>query len=138
MRLHRTSQGRKNKRRGAALVELAVCLPVLVLLVMGVIEACSMIYLRQSLKIAAYEAARVAMVPGSSAGNIEGQAYLILDSRRIRGWSIEVTPADRTTLVPGDFVRVNVSAPCEPNSLLTGWFYRGRTFQQSVELMMEL
>ena len=45
------------------MVELAICLPVLILLLFGTIEACAIIYLNQSLKIAAYEGARVSLIP---------------------------------------------------------------------------
>ena len=44
----------KRRRRGAALIEFAVTLPLLVLILFATIEACSMVYLQQSLKIAAY------------------------------------------------------------------------------------
>ena len=42
-------------RRAVATVELAVCLPVLALLVLGSIEAASFIFLKQTLQVAAYE-----------------------------------------------------------------------------------
>ena len=45
-------------RRGVAAVELAVCLPVIILLVFGAIEASSFIFLKQSLNVAAYEGIR--------------------------------------------------------------------------------
>jgi Flp pilus assembly protein TadG len=48
-------------RRGVAAAEFAVCLPVLVLVVFASIEACSMIFLKESLTVAAYEGSRVAL-----------------------------------------------------------------------------
>ena len=53
-------------RSGVAAVEFAVCLPVLVVLILGSIECCSMIFLRQSLAIVAYEGLRVAVKPETS------------------------------------------------------------------------
>jgi Flp pilus assembly protein TadG len=119
------------------LVDVAVCLPVLCLICMGVFEACSLIYLQQSLKVAAYEAARVALVPGSTNTNIEHQADLILNARNVSRWSIAVTPSDRSKLLSGDFVTVTAAAPCEENSLLCNWFYRGRELSSSVVLMLD-
>jgi hypothetical protein len=104
---------------------------------MGVIEACSMIYMQQSLKIAAYESARVALVPGSTEANIRGQAHLILGGRRVTNWTATVNPTNRSGLRSGDFVTVTVSAPCDENSLLRSWFYRGRRLQSSVALMVD-
>ncbi|MEM9660354.1 MAG: TadE/TadG family type IV pilus assembly protein, partial [Planctomycetota bacterium] len=40
---------RRSTRCGLAVTELAVCLPVVVLLVLAMIEACTMIFLKQSL-----------------------------------------------------------------------------------------
>ena len=46
-----------------AVVELAVCLPVLVLIIMGSIEACNLTFLKQKLTEAAYQGAMVATQP---------------------------------------------------------------------------
>ena len=48
----------RGERRGVAAVEFAVCLPVIILLVFGAIEASSFIFLKQSLNVAAYEGIR--------------------------------------------------------------------------------
>ena len=79
------SRAKRNPRRGAAAVEFAVLLPVFVLLVLGTIEATSMIFLQQTLEIAAYEGARVGLVPDSTDGNVEGAARQILDARNVQG-----------------------------------------------------
>ncbi len=42
----------QRRRRGVAATEFAVCLPIIVLLVLGTIEACSLIFLKQTLAIA--------------------------------------------------------------------------------------
>jgi len=51
----RPLQRSKRKTRGAAVIEFAVCLPLIVLIVFGGIEAASMLFLRQTLVQAAYE-----------------------------------------------------------------------------------
>ena len=40
-------------------------------LVIGTIEACSMIFLKQSLAVAAYEGARTAIVPGTTQADVD-------------------------------------------------------------------
>lgn len=131
-------QNRKREQRsGAAVVELAVCLPLLVLISLATIEACAMIYLKQSLKIAAYEGARVGIVPGADPTNVLAQSDLILVNRDIADYNVALAPADPGSLQPGDFFRVSVTAPCTTNSLIGGWFYDGRQFTESVEVMAE-
>ena len=51
----------RRRRHGAAATEFAVCLPVLMLLLLGMLEACTMIFLKQSLAVAAYEGGHTAL-----------------------------------------------------------------------------
>ena len=118
-------------------MELAVCLPLLVLISLATIEACGMIYLKQSLKIAAYESARVAIVPGAELSNVQAQCDLVLGNRNIRGYALATNPPDPATVRGGEFLQVSVTAPCLPNSLIGGWFYQDRSFTEAVEVMVE-
>jgi Flp pilus assembly protein TadG len=124
--------------RGIAATELAVCLPVIVLLVLGTIEACSMIFLKQSLSVAAYEGARTAIVPGATAAQVEAACQQILSDRHVKGGTVTVKPTNIDALVPGDFVDVTVSAPCDANSVVRNSFYRGRTLPATASMMIEL
>ena len=65
----RTRRSRSESHRGTALAEIAVCLPIIVLLAFASIEACTMIYLKQSLTIAAYEGGRTAVTPGATSAD---------------------------------------------------------------------
>jgi len=127
---------RKN-RHGAAVVEFAVILPVFVMLLMGTIETCNMIFMQQSLEIAAYESARVAIVPDSDNFDVNLATTDILTSRRIQGASVVVTPANFQNAPYGSFVRVDVSAPCSSNSVFTLSFYGSKTLTGTVEMMKE-
>lgn len=86
------------------------------------------------LTIAAFAGARIGMLPGSAALNVEAQSQLVLTDHSIADFSISMTPDDPTALSEGDFFRVSVSAKCAPNSLIGGWFYTGKTFTESIEL----
>jgi len=121
-------------RKGAAIIELAICLPILVLISLATIEACAMIYLKQTLTIAAFEGARIGMLPGSASLNVEAQSTLVLTDHGVTGFGISMFPANPAALTKGSYFRVNVTAPCAPNSLIGGWFYAGKTFSESVEL----
>jgi hypothetical protein len=127
-------QSESNRCKGAAIIELAVCLPILVLVTLATIEACAMLYLKQTLTIAAFEGARLGVIQGSQALNVEAQSQLILIDHGVASYAISMEPADPSTLTAGDYFRVSVSAECSPNSLIGGWFYTGKTFTESVEL----
>lgn len=124
-------------RRAVAATELAVCLPVVVLIVLGTIEACSMIFLKQSLTVASYEGARTAIVPGITIDEIRDTCTQILDDRRVEGATITISPLDISSLSPGDYVDVTVTAPCDLNAVVPNAFYRGRTLSASASMMIE-
>lgn len=121
-------------RRGAAMIELAVCLPLLVIATLGTIEACAMIYLKQTLAVAAFEGARLGLIKGSESINVEAQCQYVLMDHNVSNYSIAMSPSDPATLQSGDYFRVEVSALCAPNSLVGGMFYLGKSFSESVEL----
>jgi len=50
-------QAQSKRRRGMAVVEMAFCLPVIVLVIFGGIQAANLIFLKQAISEAAYEGA---------------------------------------------------------------------------------
>ena len=124
-------------RKGAAVVELSVVLPVFILILMGTVETCKMIFLQQSLEIAAYEAARVTIVPSTNITNVNDAANVLLTARRVNGASITVTPANFQDAPYGSFIRVDVSAPCNSNTSFLLRFYSSKTLTGTVEMMKE-
>jgi len=127
----------KRVRKGVAVVELAVCLPVLTLIVLATIESSAMIFLHQSLSIAAYEGARIALVPTAEAENVRYQAELILEGREVNHPTVTVTPANFTGYPAGSWIQVQASAPFADNSLAGGWLFNGKTITATVEMMKE-
>lgn len=125
------------KRRGAAAVELAVMLPVFLIILFGTIETCTMIFLQQSLEIAAYEGARVAIVPETKDSDIIDSANALLLARKVKSASIAVSPTDFQNAPYGSFIRVSVSAPCSSNAMLPLAFYGSKTLTATVEMMKE-
>ncbi|RIK83543.1 MAG: pilus assembly protein TadE [Planctomycetota bacterium] len=128
---------RGSQRRAVAASELAVCLPIIVLLVLGMIEACTMIFLKQSLTVAAYEGIRTALQPGAVAADVETVCDGILADRRVQGGVVTINPPNFETLAPGEYVQVTVSAPADGNSAVPGSFFRGRTLSASATMMKE-
>ena len=116
----------KRHRKAAAVAELAVCLPAIVLLAMGAIECCTMIFLRQSLHITAYEGVRVAIKDTTDSTQVWDRCQRIIAEREINGSSVLITPA-ATELVPrGTPISVQVSAPCAANNILPLQFFGGQ------------
>lgn len=128
---------RPRSRRGASLVEFALCLPIFFLITMGTVELCRLIYLRQSLKITAYECARLGIIPGMSKTTLECQCDLLLRKRKIKGYSFTCEPDDPKQLALGDIFTVRIDIPIEQNALIGRWFIRDQVFSESVHLMAE-
>jgi hypothetical protein len=118
---------RSEKRRGAAVAELAVCLPLLVLLVVATMEACTMVYLKKSLTVAAYEAGRTSLMPGASSADVTAQCQQVLNDRGVQGGTSLLNPLVFETAPEGTYLQVSVTAPCESNTMLGTWFYAGRS-----------
>ena len=138
MRLHKRNRRQaRSLRSGVAVVELAVCLPVLTLISLATIESSAMIFLQQSLSVAAYEGARVALVTTSTEENARYQAEWILAGRQIHGSTVTVTPNNFDVLPAGTWIKVVTSAPFAQNSLAGGWLFSGNTLTASVEMMKE-
>lgn len=123
--------------RGVAVTELALTLPLLVLIVLGTIEICSMIFLQQTLRICAYEGARVALVPGANINNVRAAIEQLVEDRNINSVSITIDPADFDQREYGSALRVAVTADCGSNGVVAPWFFRSRQLTGEIHMMME-
>ena len=127
----------RNCRKGLAVVELAVCLPVLVVILLATIETCVMLQLQQNLAITAYEGARIGIMPGSDASAVQLQCELLLDDRSIQGYTISMNPADPLSMEIGEDFTVTINADCAANSVLGGMFFQGKNMNESVVMRAE-
>jgi hypothetical protein len=124
-------------RRGLAAIEFAICLPVLALLVFGSIEATAFIFLKQSLHVAAYEAARSgSRITGNQAEAIT-RARAILDSRNVRGATINFVGGGIDSPRRGQPIIVEVAAPTNVNSPLAGQWVANRVLTARVFMLKE-
>ncbi len=126
-----------NQRRGVAAVEFAVCLPVLVLLVFGAIEAASFIFLKQSINVAAYEGCREAIRTTSTTAEARSRAINILNSRNIQNATVRFASGDITATGRGERVVLEVTAPTRSNSPLAGQFINNRNLTARVVMIKE-
>lgn len=117
----RRAVGRRRQRLGVEIVELAFALPVMVVIVFGVLETCQLIFIKQSLAVAAYEAGRVvAREEGTKAEAIARFNQIVSSRGTVDGGMKEVTitftPDDVENVPKGDQIRVDVSAPVGVNT----------------------
>ncbi len=104
------------RRKGAALIEFAICLPFITLIVLSSMECTNYIFMRQALVQSAYEGARVAINPQSNESTATNRVKEVLDGRNIKNSSISFSPRLRNA-ERGDLIEVTVSAPSNGNLL---------------------
>lgn len=105
----RRSDSSRTKRRGGAVVELAVCLPLLAILTLGSIEGTGKIFLRQAAVQAAYESAKELADRSGDIAKARVRAEEVLASRNITSGQIQFIPSDPTALLPGGQFTVRIS-----------------------------
>ena len=116
---------RKN-RRGAAVVEFAMVVPVFVLLVFGMIEFGRAVMVQQVLVNATREGARQAVLDGSTLADVQARIDVYLLASSINGATTTVTPAPEAAGF-GEPVVVTISVPFEDVSWLPTPQYIGAT-----------
>ena len=108
------------RRRGAVLVEFAICLPILLAFFGFFWEFARAEQIRQTTATAAYEGARQGIVEGASADEAKQTAQAILNAVSVRDATIVVTPSVITSETLS--VQVSVSVPVANNAWIVPFF----------------
>ncbi len=127
----RRCRPRSSDRRAAAAVETALLMPLLVLLAFGSIELSNMVFLKQSLSIAAYEGARMATRPGATQSQADTRIREVLAARNVTSYTVSysttgnvpitITPiTPRSTLINVTVQSSNGGANYGPLRMFTG------------------
>lgn len=125
----------KAPRRGATTVEFAIIAPVFFLLLLTSFEFSRLNVIRHTADNAAYEAARIGMVPGATATEAVNEANRILNIAGTNGARVTVNPA---TLTPNTRqITVTVDVPMDQNGWITPKFTSGRTMRSESTLKAE-
>jgi len=114
----KTRKHRRTKRAAAALVELAICLPLMAFLVGATVEACDLIFLRNSLATASYSGTLEVSRAGCTQTSITNQVSQVLNAAQIKNYSITITKAGGgafASSVKGDLINIQVSAVSASN-----------------------
>lgn len=110
-------RGNTNRFRGVAAVEVALCLPVLLLVTLLFIEFTNMMFLRQTLKVASYEGIRVAIKQGADISDVTDVCAAILDSRGVVEYEVSVDPPDFSDVTRGTLTTVTIDVDRAQNQL---------------------
>jgi Flp pilus assembly protein TadG len=138
MRSHRHSSQRPAvpvQHRGVAAIETALILPLLVILVFGAVELSNAIFMKQSLNMAAYEAAKVITRPGDNNTLATTRCQEVLTVRKISTYTLTITPAVTATTARGTQITVTVQAPASNLSYGPLRFMSGRTVRSSAVMV---
>ncbi|MEM6330541.1 MAG: TadE family protein [Planctomycetota bacterium] len=125
----------RGARAGATAVEFAIVAPVFFTVVFAMFEFSRVNVLRHTADNAAYEAARVAMVPGATAGDAVAEANRLMGVVGARGVRVAVDPP---SLGPATRqVTVSVEVPMSENSLVVSRFTNNATLRSESTLRTE-
>ncbi|MCC6512249.1 MAG: pilus assembly protein [Pirellulaceae bacterium] len=121
------SGGKPAHRRGVLTVEMALCIPIVFLILLGTLEFSRMNMLRNSIDNAAYEGARRGIVPGATANDCINAADTILRAVGAQNTTITVTPSVINDDTPQ--VSVSIATPLSSNSWGPARFLGGMTLR---------
>lgn len=136
------SSRRNSTRRGAAAIEMAITLPIFILIVLGIVEFGRALMVNQILVNAAREGARHAVVPGASDSQVNGIVDNYMSAAGISGYSkaikINGSEASLSTASPDDTISVSVSvAHSQVSWGIISAISSGRQFGAEVQMRKE-
>lgn len=109
---------RKNAaRNGTAVVELAVCSPLLVTIIFGSIQAASLLHLRSALETSAHHGSLLAIKTEASESDVISQIQNLLTARGVNGATVTLSGDNEpfADVQRGELFEVVVTAPVSQN-----------------------
>ena len=88
----RLREARRDWRTGSAAIELALAIPVVLLIVFGSVETANLVYLKQNLTDTAYHGTLIGVKQGATESYVQSQVSSMLAARCIQGASVDVAP----------------------------------------------
>jgi hypothetical protein len=128
---------RARSRQAVAATELAILLPLFVMLVLASIEACTMIFLEHSLSISSYEGVRVGIRFDATSAQVLDRCEELLEERNVNDSEVSINPEDVAAVPRGQTIAVTVSAPCDSNAIISPWFFGGKTLTATATMVKE-
>jgi len=132
----KTKKRRNALRNGLLTIEVALCLPLLILLLFGGYELARTSLILHSTQSAAYEGARTGIVPGATQEDIEESVGFILRTMGVRTFEVETVPAEIERDTPQ--LEVIVRVPVRETLGLPQLFVEDPTFVGTCTLFREV
>lgn len=133
----RNSTAANDLRRGTAMVELAVCLPVIIILVFGAIEVAHFIHLKQDLTICAYEAAKLAAKSGKTSQQVQARFREIATAKGVDNATLTISPALTASTATGTEITITASAPAESNNIMPVRYFQNQQLRAVVVMVRQ-
>ncbi len=133
----RQKNRRLKPRRGAALTEFAVCLPVIILLVFASLEGANMLFMRQAVVQSAYETVKAAAKSRGNATDAELVGRQVLTARRLTPQSITINPRNVDSLAAGTPIQVTVNVNGDAKSIIGFGPFRGLVIEAQATMFKE-
>ena len=135
---------RRTHRTGAVMLEMAIVLPIFLLLVLGIIEMGRVMMLNQMATNACREASRRAIVPGEAHGNVLKAAHKYLDASGVKqtGRVVEIRDSsgsvvDLSNINAHESVTVRIEFPYSENTWGFTSIMGGRKFASQSTMRRE-
>lgn len=128
------SRSLRRSRRGLAVVEAAITIPLIFVVILSTVEICNRIFLQQKLEIIAYEGSRVAIIPDSKFADVQQQVDELAENRGIKNLNLSIEPADFESAPEGTFISITVTAE---NKLVLSELFLSPTSTATVSMMKE-
>jgi Flp pilus assembly protein TadG len=92
---------RKSRRHGVEVVEMAIVLPIIILITLGTLEICEGTFLRQKLELAAHAGSRIAIRKNATSSDVLAAVQTNLDARGVNyggdiASAVTITPDPET------------------------------------------
>jgi Flp pilus assembly protein TadG len=134
-RVHHISRFNERRRRGASLVEFALCVPLVLGLFFSAVEFGHVNMVRNASENAVYEGARRGVVPGASAAQVQAATNRLLQRVGVTNAVVTVEPSTITNET--EQVTVTAEIPLDENTLIAQQFFAGEVLKRSCTLTRE-
>lgn len=127
---------RKRNRKGAATVEFALCLPILLTFIFGILEFSRVTQLQQSARLAAFEGARAGISLDATTSDVTTAVNKVMSAMSISNFTTTITPNPVTYSSPS--ISVSVALKPTQNAWFTTYVGSGSTINANVTLQREV
>jgi Flp pilus assembly protein TadG len=127
-------------RRGVASVEFAMVLPALLVLTLGTLDLCSMMFLKETVVLAAYEGARAGVNRGNTDADAVERVTEFLDERGVvhhGAGSVAISGASFDSADTLQHVTITVTVPAAGNLIIPSAMFAGLNVSASVTMRKE-